>query len=73
MSLLDYLRNRFGGKTYVAGFSFGATAGATAAGTSACDFALSTARQRGHRLLAAGRGVIRSPVFAGAARRPSRG
>jgi hypothetical protein len=44
-----------------------------AAGTSAYHFAHSTARQRGHRLLAAGRGVRRSPVFAGAARRPSRG
>jgi len=32
VSLLDYLRNRFGGKTYVAGFSFGATLGASAAG-----------------------------------------
>jgi pimeloyl-ACP methyl ester carboxylesterase len=31
VSLLDYLRNRFGGKTHVAGFSFGATVGATAA------------------------------------------
>jgi hypothetical protein len=28
MSLLNYLRNRFGAKTYVAGFSFGATIGA---------------------------------------------
>ena len=71
VSLLDYLRNRFGGKTHVAGFSFGGTVGAhatarrpdlvatlvtvgmdidgAAAGTSAYDFALSTARQRGHR------------------------
>lgn len=71
VSLLALLRDRFGGKTYVAGFSFGATLGAyaaaqrpdlvatlvavgmdidgTAAGTSAYDFALSTARQRGHR------------------------
>ena len=31
MSLLDFLRDRFGGKTYVAGFSFGATLGAHAA------------------------------------------
>ena len=31
VSLLGYLRNRFGGKTYVAGFSFGATLGAYAA------------------------------------------
>jgi pimeloyl-ACP methyl ester carboxylesterase len=31
VSLLDFLRNRFGGKTYVAGFSFGATIGAHAA------------------------------------------
>jgi len=31
VSLLDFLRNRFGGKTYVAGFSFGATLGASAA------------------------------------------
>jgi len=31
VSLLDYLRNRFGAKTYVAGFSFGATIGAYAA------------------------------------------
>jgi pimeloyl-ACP methyl ester carboxylesterase len=29
--LLDFLRNRFGGKAYVAGFSFGATLGAYAA------------------------------------------
>lgn len=67
VSLLDYLRNRFGGKTHVAGFSFGATAAArrpdlvamlvtagmdidgAAAGTSAYDFALAAARQRGHR------------------------
>ena len=33
VSLLDYLRNRFGEKTYVAGFSFGATLGAYAAAT----------------------------------------
>jgi pimeloyl-ACP methyl ester carboxylesterase len=31
VSLLDYLRNCFGAKTYVAGFSFGATIGAYAA------------------------------------------
>ena len=31
VSLLDFLRNRFGGKTYVAGFSFGATLAAYAA------------------------------------------
>jgi len=31
VSLLVFLRDRFGGKTYVAGFSFGATVGATAA------------------------------------------
>ena len=31
VSLLDLLRDRFGGKTYVAGFSFGATLGAHAA------------------------------------------
>jgi pimeloyl-ACP methyl ester carboxylesterase len=31
VSLLDYLRDRFGEKTYVAGFSFGATLGAYAA------------------------------------------
>ena len=31
VSLLDFLRHRFGGKTYVAGFSFGATLGAYAA------------------------------------------
>ena len=31
VSLLDFLRHRFGGKTYVAGFSFGATVGAYAA------------------------------------------
>jgi pimeloyl-ACP methyl ester carboxylesterase len=31
VSLLDFLRNRFGGKAYVAGFSFGATIGAHAA------------------------------------------
>ena len=31
VSLLDFLRHRFGGKTYVAGFSFGATLGAFAA------------------------------------------
>jgi pimeloyl-ACP methyl ester carboxylesterase len=31
VSLLDFLRDRFGGKTYVAGFSFGATLGAHAA------------------------------------------
>ena len=71
MSLLDLLRDRFGGKTYVAGFSFGATLGAyaagqrpdlvatlvavgmdidgAAAGSSAYDFALAAARQRGHR------------------------
>ena len=71
VSLLDYLRDRFGGKTYVAGFSFGATLGAyaaaqrpdlvamlvavgmdidgAAAGTSAYDFALAAARQRGNR------------------------
>jgi pimeloyl-ACP methyl ester carboxylesterase len=71
VSLLDYLRNRFGGKIYVAGFSFGGTVGAYAAaqrpdlvatlvavgmdidgaeaGTSAYDFALAAARQRGHR------------------------
>ncbi len=71
VSLLDLLRDRFGGKTYVAGFSFGATLGAyaagqrpdlvatlvavgmdidgAAAGRGAYDFALSTARQRGHR------------------------
>jgi len=71
VSLLEFLRHRFGGKTHVAGFSFGATVGATAAarrpdlvatlvavgmdidgaaaGTSAYVFALSTARQLGHR------------------------
>ena len=71
VSLLELLRDRFGGKTHVAGFSFGATVGAyaaaqrpdlvatlvavgmdidgAAAGTSAYDFALSTARQRGQR------------------------
>ena len=71
VSLLEFLRNRFGGKTHVAGFSFGATVGAyaaaqrphlvatlvavgmdidgAAAGTSAYDFALAAARQRGHR------------------------
>ena len=71
VSLLEFLRHRFGGKTHVAGFSFGATVGATAAarrpdlvatlvavgmdidgaaaGTSAYDFALAAARQRGHR------------------------
>ncbi len=71
VSLLELLRDRFGGKTYVAGFSFGATLGAyaagqrpdlvatlvavgmdidgAAAGRGAYDFALSTARQRGHR------------------------
>ena len=32
VSLLEFLRHRFGGKTYVAGFSFGATLGAYAAG-----------------------------------------
>jgi len=32
VSLLDFLRDRFGAKTYVAGFSFGATLGAYAAG-----------------------------------------
>ena len=31
VSLLEYLRDRFGGKTYVAGFSFGATLAALAA------------------------------------------
>jgi pimeloyl-ACP methyl ester carboxylesterase len=31
VSLLEFLRDRFGGKTYVAGFSFGATLGAYAA------------------------------------------
>jgi pimeloyl-ACP methyl ester carboxylesterase len=31
VSLLDFLRDRFGGKTHVAGFSFGATVGAYAA------------------------------------------
>jgi pimeloyl-ACP methyl ester carboxylesterase len=31
VSLLDFLRSRFGGKAYVAGFSFGATLGAHAA------------------------------------------
>jgi pimeloyl-ACP methyl ester carboxylesterase len=31
VSLLEFLRDRFGGKTYVAGFSFGATLGASAA------------------------------------------
>jgi pimeloyl-ACP methyl ester carboxylesterase len=31
VSLLDFLRDRFGGKAYVAGFSFGATVGASAA------------------------------------------
>jgi len=31
MPLLELLRNRFGGKTHVAGFSFGATLGAYAA------------------------------------------
>jgi len=31
VSLLNFLRDRFGGKTYVAGFSFGATLGACAA------------------------------------------
>ena len=31
VSLLDFLRHRFGAKTYVAGFSFGATVGAYAA------------------------------------------
>jgi pimeloyl-ACP methyl ester carboxylesterase len=31
VSLLEFLRDRFGGKTYVAGFSFGATVGACAA------------------------------------------
>ena len=70
VSLLEYLQDRFAGKTHVAGFSFGGTVGAHAAarrpdlvatlvavgmdidgaaGTSAYDFALSTARQRGHR------------------------
>src|ERR1700752_1880198 len=31
VSLLDFLAHRFGGKTYIAGFSFGATLGAYAA------------------------------------------
>jgi pimeloyl-ACP methyl ester carboxylesterase len=31
VSLLNFLRDRFGGKTYVAGFSFGGTVGASAA------------------------------------------
>jgi pimeloyl-ACP methyl ester carboxylesterase len=31
VSLLEYLRDRFGGKTYIAGFSFGATLAAFAA------------------------------------------
>ncbi|HUC37954.1 MAG TPA: alpha/beta hydrolase, partial [Acidimicrobiales bacterium] len=70
-SLLGLLQERFGGKTYVAGFSLGATIGAlaaarrpdlvatlvavgmdidgAAAGNTAYDFALSTARQRGNR------------------------
>ena len=71
VSLLAYLRHRFSGKTYIAGFSFGATIGAyaagqrpdlvatlvavgmdidgVAAGTSAYDFAVAVARQRGNR------------------------
>jgi pimeloyl-ACP methyl ester carboxylesterase len=71
VSLLELLRDRFGGKSYVAGFSLGATIGAyaaarrpdlvatlvavgadidgVAAGDSAYDFALDTARQRGNR------------------------
>jgi pimeloyl-ACP methyl ester carboxylesterase len=44
VSLLNYLRNRFGGKTYVAGFSFGATLGAHAA--RAAPEAVSTAIRR---------------------------
>ena len=71
VSLLGLLRDRFGGETFLAGFSFGATIGAyaaarrpdlvttlvavgmdidgAAAASSAYDFALSTARQRGNR------------------------
>jgi len=71
VSILELLRDRFGGKTYVAGFSFGAALGAhatarrpelvaalvavgtdidgVAAGNSAYDFALATARERGNR------------------------
>jgi pimeloyl-ACP methyl ester carboxylesterase len=71
VSLLELLTAGFGGKAYVAGFSFGATLGAyaaaqrpdliaalvavgmdidgAAAGHSAYDFALTTARGRGHR------------------------
>jgi len=71
VSILELLRDRFGRKTYVAGFSFGAALGAhatarrpelvaalvavgtdidgVAAGNSAYDFALATARERGNR------------------------
>jgi pimeloyl-ACP methyl ester carboxylesterase len=71
VSLLDILGGRFGARTYVAGFSLGATVGAyaaarrpdlvatlvavgmdidgVAAGHSAYDFALSSARRHGHR------------------------
>jgi pimeloyl-ACP methyl ester carboxylesterase len=71
VSLLELLHDRFGEKTYVAGFSLGATVGAfaaarrpdlvatlvavdmdidgAAAGDSAYDFALGTARTRGNR------------------------
>jgi len=71
VSMLELLQGRFGGTTFVAGFSLGATIGAlaaarrpdlvatlvavgmdidgAAAGTSAYDFALSSARQRGNR------------------------
>jgi pimeloyl-ACP methyl ester carboxylesterase len=71
ISLLELLRDRFGAKAFVAGFSFGATFAASAAverpdlvaalvavgmdidvpagEANAYDFALSTARQRGHR------------------------
>jgi pimeloyl-ACP methyl ester carboxylesterase len=71
VSLLGLLHDRFGAKTYLAGFSFGATLAAyaaalrpdlvaalvtvgmdvdgAAAGHSAYDFALATARRRGNR------------------------
>jgi pimeloyl-ACP methyl ester carboxylesterase len=71
VALLEILRDRFGAKSFVAGFSFGATLGAcaasrrpdlvatlvavgmdidgVAAGHSAYDFALASARNRGNR------------------------
>ena len=49
VSLLDFLRHRFGGKTYVAGFSFGSDAGSVRRRTAPGPGGDAGGRGNGHR------------------------